>query len=74
MPLALDVDVLAVDGDNRDVLTWPVDRLQHFRAGHQALRDLVPGNLAGLAHNRYPGGVELVLVLSVDVFADDLAG
>ena len=66
VPLALDVHFVAENGNDRDIAPSPLGLLQHFRAGHDRLRDLVAARFT-IAHHLdalrvEDGAVHLVLL------------
>jgi hypothetical protein len=69
----LNIHLVAVDWDQGDIAALPGDRLQHFRAGQDVLRDLVRGDVAGAANDRDLQLVEQRLVGLVLVGPDHLA-
>ena len=72
MALAVDVDLFAIDRDDRDVAPRPLGRLQHLGAGQQMVDDLVALDLA-LGLDGYLQRLEGVPVGLIDLGADHVA-
>ena len=68
IPLALDVDFLAIDRNDGDVLPRPFILFQNLRARHDALRNLVALRLAAV-HNLNAHGVKQVFGREVFLLA-----
>ena len=71
-PAPIDMQFVAIDRHDRNVPPRPIDRLQHLRAGHDPLGDLVARHRSRTTDDAHAQGVEHRLLRAIDRLIDHL--
>src|SRR5690348_3448722 len=73
MALALYVNLLPINWNDRDVLARPFHLVEHLGPGHEILADAMAANRARRTDDCGPHVVKIVLVGLIDLKVDNLA-